>query len=270
MKNSLLLYFCFIFCFSCSSKKDVIKNVKNGIVYKYYPSGKIELKSFYLNGKEQGLTEKYHQDGTLYWKANYYEDKPNGRWTWFEYKNGLNYIEKIDYYNMGVLTKSVVYTTGKQDFHEFKNISYTETYDSNKNILKKEWEDWNADIMFGKSLNPTLINNLQLSVKIQPSPSLYENTIIFLECIYVLNNNKFIKEIRDNFSNLTSIERDILYTKNNCIIRRDTIPMYNKLDTIIKLPTIEDDSKYIRKIMMLAINFNKDTTDCHRTSYICN
>ncbi len=269
MKNYLLFYFCFIFCIACSSKKETIKNMKNEIVYEYYPSGKIQQKSFYLNGKRHGLTEKYLQNGILYWKTNYFEDKLNGRWTWFEYKNGVNYIEKIDYYTMGFLTKSVVYGTAKEDFHNFKTIVYTETYDSAKNLLKKEWESWTDDVNFTLSLKPTIINNSKLSVKIKTSPILYENTIIFLERIYSLSNNAYIEEIPDKLRNLTYMERDALCLKNNCIVRRDTIHMYSRLDTIVKLPTIKDDSKYIRKTMILAINFNKDTTDCHRSNYVC-
>lgn len=268
MKNYWLFSLLLMFCIACSTRKDATQKLTNGIVYEYYPSGKVLTKTSYVNGKRHGVTEKYHENGTLYWKANFFEDKYHGIYTWFDYKNGVNYIRKIDYYTMNILTKSNEYGGGFPSFVGFNSLVYTETYDSNGNMLKKKWRELKNVIIFGQSVNPSVINKSQLSIKIKKSPIHYENTVIFLEYIYSLSNNTCIKKVPDEFSSLTPKERDSLYSMSNCIVRRDTINMRKKSDTIIDMLMIEDSKKYFRKIIVNTINFNNDTTDCHQTMYV--
>lgn len=85
------------------------KNVKNGVIIKYFDSGKIKSKCNYKNGKKHGSCIYYYENGNMKYDYNYENDTLN--------------IICIDYYETG----------------RIKNLSY---YEKNNKLIP----DVNYDI----------------------------------------------------------------------------------------------------------------------------
>ena len=65
---------------------NINKEPINGIVYVYYPTGKILLEARYKNGRLDGISRGYRPDGILYQEIIYKDSKEIKRNTYPQYK----------------------------------------------------------------------------------------------------------------------------------------------------------------------------------------
>lgn len=66
---------------------EVKDGIKNGEFILYFPNGKIEMKGYIVNDKNQGEWKYYLPDGTLQTVGFFKDDVPDSIWTWY-YQSG--------------------------------------------------------------------------------------------------------------------------------------------------------------------------------------
>lgn len=107
------------------------KNLKQGLIIKYYNSGEILYKAFYVDGERQGETISYYKNGGIFEKSNYVDGLRQGKSIYYDgsgkisgegnYVDGLKQGEHISYYNNGQVHFKINYVDG---IRQGKSIFY--------------------------------------------------------------------------------------------------------------------------------------------------
>ncbi len=105
---------------------------QNGIVKKYYPSGKVELEQIYKNGKLDGKVKGYYEDGHFKSEVNFQNGKVNG-----PYKN---------YYEDGTLQSDGQYKDNKMvgvqsTYYPNGKLKTEETYENGILTMKNNCQE---------------------------------------------------------------------------------------------------------------------------------
>ena len=95
MKTILLLSITFLLGINTYSQNSTYSDLVNRTETKqdgkehkkYYESGKLKWKGFYLEGKKTGEWTGYFENGNLWYVGNYIEGKKTGTWK-INYENG--------------------------------------------------------------------------------------------------------------------------------------------------------------------------------------
>ena len=114
---------------------DQIVFFKNGLaegtVKNWHQNGKLKLESAYTAGKKNGLTTEWYDNGQKMTEAKFVDDKEEGKVNFWSKKG---YLEAIQEYANGVLTKDINYRSGGV----YTGNSYVQVYNGSKSFYQVE------------------------------------------------------------------------------------------------------------------------------------
>ncbi len=114
---------------------DQIVFFKNGLaegtVKNWHQNGKLKLESAYTSGKKNGLTTEWYDNGQKMTEANFTNDKEDGTVNFWSKKG---YLEAIQEYKNGVLTKDINYRSGSI----YTGKGYIQVYNGSESFYQVE------------------------------------------------------------------------------------------------------------------------------------